>query len=139
MKKTPHYTFSSPRQIPGLAKYIFLLLLVLSLNSCATSSVGIAMSDIPLEGKEYQVLGPTTARGRWYTIDFGFLSFPLTSPPIDRVMEQARKSAGGNALRNIRFVQDEIVILFFKIHRFTLRAEAVLVTDPNIQKARKNK
>ena len=109
-------------------------ILFLVFSSCATSYAGLSLSDIPLEGKEYHVVGPAEGRARWITIDMGLIAFPLSAPPIDRVLDQARKSGGGNALRNIRYTQDEIVILFVHIHRLYLRGDAVQVTDPDNQK-----
>jgi len=96
---------------------------------CASSQAGIAVSNIPLEGKNYKILGPAETRVSWVSLDFGILAFPLETPPIDRAMKQIMAKKGGNALINLRFSTYRAIYLFFTIHTFHLKADVVKLAE----------
>lgn len=99
--------------------------------NCASSSAGIATSNIPIVEKKYTVLGPVEKSTYWVTIDLAVLGFPLSKPPIHALVEEAIADKEADALINIRHWNDKIIILFVTVNRFGLNAEAVrFETDP---------
>lgn len=108
---------------------IFAALLALAAPACTTASAGIVTSNIPLEGKEYTVLGSAETVKTWYSVDTGFIGLPLRPPPVDEAIADLLKQKGGNALVNIRYSTDR-TILFFLVtrHRFILKADVVRVS-----------
>lgn len=101
-----------------------ILTLLLFLN-CATSSAGIATSNIPIVEQKYSVIGPVEKSAYWITIDLGILGFPLTKPPINELVNEAIRDKEADALINIRHWNDKIILLFITVNRFGLNAEAV--------------
>lgn len=106
-------------------KKIGLVFILFSLLNCASSSAGITTSNIPVINKPYKILGPVQERQSWTTLDFAIVAVPLQRPPIDEVIERAIKSQEADALINIKFWNDKIIIFFITINRFGLSAEAI--------------
>ncbi len=100
----------------------------ITLSQCTTASAGLAVSNIPLENKPYDVLGPAEATKHWIAFDIGIIGVPLNAPPVDEaVKEVLGKYEGGNALVNLRYYTDTTVILFITLHTFHLKADVVKV------------
>lgn len=104
---------------------ILLLAITWSFFACASSSAGIATSNVPIIDKKYTVIGPVEQSKRWVTIDLAILGFPLTKPPVDEVVSDAIRSKEADALINIRYYTDKMIFLFITVNRFGLNAEAV--------------
>ncbi|MCB1156363.1 MAG: hypothetical protein H7A25_21270 [Leptospiraceae bacterium] len=109
-------------------RWIVLLFFLIFLNSCASSSAGMATSNIPIVTKKYEVIGPVEKQAGWVTIDAGIFGFPLKKPPIHQLMNEAINEKEADALVNIRYWNDKIILLFFTYNRFGLNAEAVKFT-----------
>ncbi len=107
---------------------------VIFLQSCASSTAGLAVSSIPLENREYEVLGPAESNRGWLTFDIGILGFPLETPPIDKAMEDLLKDKGGDALINIRYHTEKWVFPFITYNRFFIKAD-VVKTAPLVKPA----
>jgi len=108
---------------------VALLPLLLSGGACVTASVGMATSNIPLEGKEYRVLGAAETMVEWWNVDLGIVGIPLQTPPVDDAVRELLRQKGGNALINIRYSTDKWVFLFIiSRYRFHIQADVVKVT-----------
>lgn len=106
-------------------KKLFILLFSFLLTQCATSTAGIATSNIPIVNKKYKVLASVQEEESWITIDLGVFGFPLSKPPVSELMDRIIKEKEADALVNIRYWNDKKIILFITINRFGLSAEAV--------------
>ncbi len=106
--------------------HIFVLfLLSFVFLECATSSAGIATSNVPIVDQKYTVISPVEKSTYWITFDFGILGFPLRKPPVDELVKEALAENEADALINIRHWNDKIVILFITVNRMGISAEAV--------------
>ena len=92
---------------------------------CASSSAGIATSNIPISNKKYKVISPVEEQISWRTFDIGILGIPFTKPPIDELVTKILKDKNADALINIRYWTDRSIIFFITWNRFGLSAEAV--------------
>ncbi len=103
------------------------LLLALVLAGCVTATAGITTSNIPLEGRKFTVLGPAETTVTWWSLEVaGLVGFPLRKPPVDEALQDLLKQKGGDALVNIRYSTDNIVVFFFfNMHRFHVKADVV--------------
>lgn len=108
---------------------LLLILTSLILGSCATASAGMAVSNIPLENRKYEILGPAETTVNWVTIDFGILGFPLSAPPVDDAIQQLLTEKEGDALINIRYWTDRSILLFVTVNRFHIQADVVKLLD----------
>ncbi|MEQ8353738.1 MAG: hypothetical protein RH862_19835 [Leptospiraceae bacterium] len=106
-----------------------LLLSTLALANCATSSAGIATSNIPLTGKNYRIVGNGQSQVDWWSVDIGVLGLPLQEPPIDKAVQELIQAHNGDALINLRYSTDRFIFLFMTRHRFTLKADVVKVQN----------
>ncbi|MCE9597615.1 MAG: hypothetical protein K8S54_06565 [Spirochaetia bacterium] len=97
------------------------------LFSCAGASAGIAVSNVPLEGKTYTVLGPGEITKSWWGLDLGIIGFPLGEPPISEALDDVMKQKEGDALVNLRFSTDRTIIFFLTRHRFHLKADVIRI------------
>lgn len=105
------------------------------LSHCASSSAGIATSNVPIVDQKYSVLGAVEESDYWLTIDFALIGFPLSKPPINNVLDLAIQKSGGDALINIRHWNDKIVLLFLTINRLGIKAEAIkFINEPTKKK-----
>ena len=111
----------------ALKIYSLLLLLLISpiFQSCISSQAGITTSNIPLDGRRYEVLGTAKTTVNWYSVDFGILGFPLRTPPIDKACNKLMEEKGGDALINIRYSTDRIILTFISMHRFHIKADVI--------------
>jgi len=106
-------------------KRLITIAALLFLASCVSSSAGIATSNIPLEGKEYKVLGPAEITLSWNSFDIGIIGIPFGTPPVDRAQKMLLEKHGGDALINLRYWTDKSIYLFITHHRFHLKADVV--------------
>jgi hypothetical protein len=112
---------------------LFMITSVLALTqSCASSTAGLAVSNVPLENKQYEVLGPAESSRGWIIFDIGILGFPLKSPPIDEVVSDLLQEKGGDALINLRYYTEKWILLGFTYNRFFLRADVVKMAAPDV-------
>ncbi len=110
--------------------FLTLLTLAVSTSGCASATAGIAVSNIPLENRNYEVLGPAEAHAGWWAFDAGIIAAPFKKPPIDDVMRDLiAQQDGGQALINIRYSNDRIIILFLTLYRFHVRADVVRIVE----------
>jgi hypothetical protein len=96
---------------------------------CATSSSGITTSNIPVVNRKYTVLGPVQNTETWYTFDVAIFGFPLDKPPIDKIVNRAISDKNADALINIKYWQDKIIVLFITVNRIGISAEAIKFED----------
>lgn len=128
MKLSPlKYLNLNKQGMTSLKIYSLLLIVLFStlFQSCISSQAGITTSNIPLDGRRYDVLGPEMTTVTWVSIDFGFLGFPLEIPPIDEACNTLMEKKGGDALINIRYSTDRSIILFVSLHRFHIKADVI--------------
>ncbi len=118
------------RHVPSRLHFLPFLAAVFVAVGCATSSVGIVTSNIPLEGRQFTVLGTAETERSWYSFDMGFIGIPLRDPPVDEAIADLLKAKGGDALINLRYFTDRTIILFVTRHRFHLKAEVVKLNSP---------
>ncbi|MDX1956945.1 MAG: hypothetical protein SFU98_00130 [Leptospiraceae bacterium] len=105
-------------------KFIFVFLIALVLN-CASSSAGIATSNIPVVDKPYKVIGPVKEERSWITLDVAIFGIPFKKPPIDDIIDSAIKKKDADALINIRYWSDRSVFFFITRNRLGISAEAI--------------
>jgi hypothetical protein len=102
----------------------------LFLQSCASATAGLAVSNVPLENKQYEILGPAESSRSWITFDMGIIGFPLTSPPIDEAIQDLLTQKGGDALINLRYYTERWVFLGVNYNRFFIKADVVRINAP---------
>ena len=122
MKKLNWSLFSSGHR-PFLR--ITALLSILILSGCVSASAGLTTSNIPLEGRKYKVLGSAETSVSWFSIDLGIIGFPLSRPPVDEALKELMNSKGGDALINIRYSTDRMILTLVTLHRFHVKADVV--------------
>jgi hypothetical protein len=112
-------------------KFPILLLILASLHiSCASAHAGIAASNIPIIEKKYSVLGPVETKEYWIALDFAVLGFSVKEPPINKAMQDLQDQKKADALINIRYWNDRIILLFVTVHRMGIQAEAIQFERP---------
>nr|WP_228005190.1 hypothetical protein [Leptospira borgpetersenii] len=112
----------------------------LILFHCATSSAGIATSNIPVADRKYNVIGPVEGHKLWSTFDIAIVGIPLSEPPIDKVVTTMLTEKEADALINIRYWTDKYIFLFLTVNRLHINAEAIKFEDQlNGQNAKKRK
>ncbi|MBW0435389.1 LIC20211 family lipoprotein [Leptospira yasudae] len=116
---------------------VFLISLILA--NCATSSAGIATSNIPVADRKYKVIGPVEGHKTWNTFDIAIVGVPLSEPPIDKVVTAMLTEKEADALINIRYWTDKYILLFLTINRLHINAEAIKFEDQNDQNGKKRK
>ncbi|RHX91655.1 hypothetical protein DLM76_16700 [Leptospira yasudae] len=116
---------------------VFLISLILA--NCATSSAGIATSNIPVADRKYKVIGPVEGHKTWNTFDMAIIGVPLSEPPIDKVVTAMLTEKEADALINIRYWTDKYILLFLTINRLHINAEAIKFEDQNDQNGKKRK
>ncbi|RHX78818.1 hypothetical protein EHQ05_08440 [Leptospira yasudae] len=116
---------------------VFLISLILA--NCATSSAGIATSNIPVADRKYKVIGPVEGHKTWNTFDMAIIGVPLSEPPIDKVVNAMLTEKEADALINIRYWTDKYILLFLTINRLHINAEAIKFEDQNDQNGKKRK
>lgn len=116
---------------------VFLISLILA--NCATSSAGIATSNIPVADRKYKVIGPVEGHKTWNTFDIAIVGVPLSEPPIDKVVTAMLTEKEADALINIRYWTDKYILLFLTINRLHINAEAIKFEDQNDQNGKKRR
>ena len=112
--------------------------LLLVLGGCVTASVGMASSNIPLEGRSFQTLGTAETTVTWWSIDMGIIGLPLSRPPVDDAIRDLLGKKGGDALINIRYSTNKaVLLLLFSRHSFHLQADVVKLLPPKIEPEKK--
>lgn len=108
-----------------LIQSISITMFILFVANCATSNAGLATSNIPLGDKKYKVISHVAKKTSWRTFDIGIFGFPLTIPPVSKLIQEAITENKADALVNIRYWNDKSIILFITNNRFGFEAEAV--------------
>ena len=106
---------------------ILAILLLGLIVSCASASAGLSTSNIPLNGKNYRIVGSGQTEVEWWVVDFGILGLPLKEPPIDDAIDSLMKQYEGDALINMRYSTDRYIFLFMTKYRFILKADVVKI------------
>ena len=115
-------------KIARLTLFITICLLAPFFSQCAGAQAGIALSNVPVQGRTYRVMGAAETSVYWYTFDTGVVAFPLSGAPADRVDMAVKKllnEKNGDALVNVRYSTDRFIILFISAHRFRLKADVI--------------
>lgn len=107
---------------------LFLIFLVFSTN-CASSSAGIATSNVPIINRKYKVLGPAQKQTSWFTFDIAIIGIQLGKPPIDKLTESIIQENNADALINIKYWQDRSIFLFLTRNRLGISADAIKFED----------
>lgn len=102
-----------------------LILTSAALTGCAGASAGIAVSNIPLENRPYEVIGPAETTVTWWSFDIALLAFPFSHPPVDEAMQELLKQKDGDAMINIRYWTDRMILGPVTRHRFHIQADVV--------------
>jgi len=105
-------------------KLCLLFALGLLLTGCAHMPVGIAASDTPLNGRKYDILGPT--RGHDSGISFlGIIPLPGGRNYIKDAIQDAKNRKGADALIDITVEYDEINFVLLSIRKTTVYGTAI--------------
>jgi hypothetical protein len=107
-----------------IKKYIFLIILILSIN-CASSNAGLVTSNIPIVNKKYKVIAPVEKTKIWNVFDIGIIATTFSTPPINEMINEMLKEKEADALINIRYWQDRSIIFCITRHRLNITAEAI--------------
>jgi hypothetical protein len=107
----------------------YLIIFILSLQNCATSSAGIATSNIPIVNKKYQNLGPVEGKKGWFTIDIAIIGVPLEEPPMKELVDQLIREKEADALINIKYWNDKMVFPILTYNRLGISAEAIKLEE----------
>lgn len=119
---------------------LFIFFVSLVSFHCATSSAGIATSNIPIADRKYKVIGPVEGHKTWNTFDIAIVGLPLSEPPIDKLVTSMLTEKEADALINIRYWTDKYILLFITVNRLHINAEAIKFEDqPNDQSSKKRK
>jgi hypothetical protein len=102
--------------------YLFISTLMIQ---CASSSAGIATSNVPIVEKKYKVIGPVESQRDWYTFDVAIFGVPFQKPPIQEMVDTMIQEKEADALINIRYWSDRSVFLFITRNRIGINAEAI--------------
>ncbi len=97
----------------------------LATGACVSASGGIAVSNVPVEGRRFDVVGTAETTVAWWSLDIGVIGLPLSDPPVDLAQKQLLEEKGGDALINLRYWTDRSVFLLFTRHRFHLKADVI--------------
>jgi hypothetical protein len=109
-----------------IESYLIVLVVIL-FTGCASSTGGIAVSNIPLEGSSYTFITTDQVLLTWYSIDFGLIGVPLAPPPVEEAQTRLLEKHGGDALVNLRYWSDRSIFLFMTRNRFSLKADIVRI------------
>ena len=96
-----------------------------TLISCASSSAGIATSNIPIVNRKYKVVAPIQDSISWITFDIAIIGIPFKKPPIDKLIQRSINQKDADALINIRYWLDRIILFFITWNRMGINAEAI--------------
>ncbi|TGK33836.1 hypothetical protein EHQ12_14200 [Leptospira gomenensis] len=118
---------------------ILFFLISFVLWNCATSSAGLATSNIPVADRKYKVLGPVEGHKTWRSLDIAIIGVPLSEPPIDKLMTEMLTEKEADALINIRYWTDKYILLFLTVNRLHINAEAIKFEDPSNDQSGKRK
>lgn len=94
-------------------------------SACAASTAGIAIANVPVTGKPYEVLGQAETTKHWWSINLGLYSAPFGPPPVDETMRALIEQHKGDALFNIRFSVDQFLFPIFSLHRLHMKADVI--------------
>ncbi|MCB1178208.1 MAG: hypothetical protein KDK36_11555 [Leptospiraceae bacterium] len=122
-------------------KFLNLMILgsILLILNCATSSAGLATSNIPIVNKEYDVIGPVEGKKGWITVDLAIIGVPLNEPPMHALVDELITKNDADALINIKYWNDKMVFPIITYNRIGINAEAVKFkgdTSGNVKKRR---
>ena len=106
-----------------------ILILLFFLQNCVSSTGGIATSNIPFSNRNYKVIKPVDVSANWVSIDFALIGFPIKKPPVTELVNNTLQKENADALINIHYWNDKIILLFITIHRFGFKAEAVKLEE----------
>ncbi len=106
-----------------------LVAVALATGACVSASGGIAVSNVPVEGRRFDVVGTAETTVSWWSFDIGVIGLPLSDPPVDAAQGDLLKEKGGDALINLRYWTDRSVFLLFTRHRFHLKADVIKFSD----------
>jgi hypothetical protein len=115
---------------PNVLRVAPILLCLAFFTGCISASGGIATSNLPVEGRKYEVIGPAETTVSWWTLDLGIIGLPLADPPVDEAESRLINQNQGDALINLRYWTDRSMFLFIiNRHRFHLKADVIRFTD----------
>ena len=103
----------------------FVIFILLFCIKCASSTAGLATSNIPIVNKNYEVIGSVEGQKSWWTFDIGIIGVPLKKPPMVELVKQLIKKKDAAALVNIRYWNDKTIIFFMTYNRIGITADAV--------------
>ncbi len=114
--------------------FLSLLTILSTLVNCASSSAGIATSNIPIVNRKYKVVAPVQDSISWATFDIAIIGIPFRKPPIDKLVERSISQKDADALINIKYWQDRIILFFITWNRLGISAEAIKFEDDGSSK-----
>jgi hypothetical protein len=117
-----------------ILSFLSLLTLLSTLMNCASSSAGLATSNIPIVNRKYKVVAPVQDSISWVTFDIAIIGIPFKKPPIDKLVERSINQKEADALINIKYWQDRIILFFITWNRLGISAEAIKFEDDGSSK-----
>ena len=117
-----------------ILSFLSLLTLLSTLMNCASSSAGLATSNIPIVNRKYKVIAPVQDSISWVTFDIAIIGIPFRKPPIDKLVERSINQKEADALINIKYWQDRIILFFITWNRLGISAEAIKFEDDGSSK-----
>ena len=118
-------------------RLIFLLIAGIFFGNCASSSAGMATSNVPIIDRKYKVVGSVEKQKGWITMDFIIFAFPLDKPPVNYLVKTSLEEHDADALINIRYWTDRSNFLFLIYNRMGITAEAISFEDGEKGKKKK--
>ena len=97
----------------------------------------MAISNVPLSGRPYEVVGQAQTTLQWWSVDLGIYSGPFEPPPVDAAMKKLLAKHNGEALLNIRFSVDQFLFPILALHRLHMKADVIRFGSPTDESKRR--
>ncbi len=114
------------------------VLLALCAVACVTAGGGVAVSNVPIGNRSYEIVGSEEAEVAFWSLDLVLVGFPLSEPPVDAAEQWIlapyiqNDNGADYALINLRYWNDQSVYLgFLNRKRFVLKADVVRLAPDN--------
>ena len=105
---------------------ILYIIALAALSGCITPG-GITASNVPIQEKKYEVIGPSDGKSNYSWALFGVWSFG--KPDIAVAVQNAVNKKQGDAMINVQWYQQTYYFVFFSLHRVYVIGDVIKFTD----------